>query len=355
MNKHTIWYTRCQAPTASGIAFQRHSFGELFVGTEYEVCNIQELGHKHADAHFHHKLDSSFREGGGSPPIWAYANGGATRLLAITFMEEALHIYVRADDKANSMTDLAGRRIALPLWPKLIFNFFRFAAEKGFHSALRAHGMDERDVKIVDVIENDDPNNFINPKSSTQGWRAVRSYYHDQRAALLEGRVDAIFAKGGGTAILEREAEGKIRLLYDLRQAPRLEDRVNNSTPRLLTVSTPLLENHGEAVVRYVQTLVRVALWAQTHQERAVDAIAAEVGIFKDDIAHCFEANFAAKLMPAMDATLIAMTEVMKNFLFERGYITRNFSLEQWLEPGVLAEAYAREGVIDGTALAPYA
>src|SRR4030095_10061345 len=52
MNKHTIWYTRCPTPTASGIAFQRHSFGELFVGTEYEVRNIQELGREHANVHF---------------------------------------------------------------------------------------------------------------------------------------------------------------------------------------------------------------------------------------------------------------------------------------------------------------
>jgi len=40
---HTLWYTRCPVPTASGIAFQRKLFGELFAGTDYAVRNIKEV------------------------------------------------------------------------------------------------------------------------------------------------------------------------------------------------------------------------------------------------------------------------------------------------------------------------
>ena len=101
-NKTTIWYTRCPVPTASGIAFQRKMFDAAFADTPYEVRNIKELGRDGANTHFNHTLDASFREGGGSPPMWAYANGSDTQMLAITFMDEILGIYVRADDPAEA-------------------------------------------------------------------------------------------------------------------------------------------------------------------------------------------------------------------------------------------------------------
>lgn len=343
MSDNTIWYTRCPVPTASGLAYQRRTFDELFDGS-YQVRNIKHLGKEQANTHYHHGLASSFREGGGSPPIWAYANGAQTKLLGITFMEERLGIYVRSDDPAVGMQDLAGRRIALPVWPKLVFNFFRFAAEKGFYSALRAHGMSERDVQIVDVEENEDPANIVNPDFADGVKRPPRSYYHEQLQTLLRGDVDAIFAKGGEAAVLERQAGGKVRLLYDVQTSSEIGDRVNNSTPRLLTVSDNLLQTDPEAVTKYVQTLVRTAHWARGHKEEAVRLVAAESGFLPEDI-NCFEDDFTRKLMPQTTQKMIDMLEIMKTFLHERGYISRNFNTLDWLDPEPLAQACAREDV----------
>lgn len=342
MAERTIWYTRCPVPTASGIAYQRRAFEEL-LGGSYQVRNIKDLGKAQANTHYQHSLASSFREGGGSPPIWAYANGAATRLLGITFMEERLGIYVRADDPAASVEDLAGRRIGLPLWPKLVFNFFRFAAEKGFHSALRVHGMDEADVQIVDVVEAQDPARIVNPDFADGSPRVQQSYYHEQIQALLGGKVDAIFAKGGEAAVLEREAGGKVRLLYDVRTSSNIVDRVNNSTPRLLTVSANLLEDDREAVTSYVQTLVRVANWARDHKDEAARLVAIESGFAPADIETCFEPDFTRKLLPLTTQPMIDMLEVMKSFLHESGYIPRNFDTMEWLDPQPLAEAVIRE------------
>lgn len=344
MADRTIWYTRCPVPTASGIAYQLGAFDEL-LGGSYQVKNIKTLGKEQANTHYQHSLASSFREGGGSPPIWAYANGAATRLLGITFMEERLGIYVRADDPAAAIEDLAGRRIALPVWPKLVFNFFRFAAEKGFHSALRVHGMDETDVQIVDVVETQDPAKIVNPDFADGTARVQRSYYHEQLQALLGGKVDSIFAKGGEAAVLEREAGGRVRLLYDVRSSSNIVDRVNNSTPRLLTVSANLLDEDREAVTKYVQTLVRVANWAQDHKEEAARLVAIESGFASGDIETCFEADFTRKLMPLTTQPMIELLEVMKSFLHERGYIPRNFDTVEWLDPQPLAEAVTRETV----------
>ena len=152
-----IYYTRCPVPTASGIAFRRDLFRDLFAGSNYHVRNITELGAEHQDAHFTHSVENLFREGGGSPPIWARSRGVDSVLLGITFMDELLGIYVRVDDAATGIPGLAGRRLALPVWPRLVFNFWRFAAQKGFYSALHIHDMSGQDVVFHDVVENWDP------------------------------------------------------------------------------------------------------------------------------------------------------------------------------------------------------
>lgn len=341
----TLWYTRCPVPTASGLAFRRNSFARSFADSPYVVRNIKDLSRKDWDTHYSHSQNSSFREGGGSPPIWARSNGAATRLLALTFMEETLGIYVRSDDPARSLNDLTGRRFALPVWTRLVFDFFRFAAEKGCYSALRVHGMTESEVRFVDVVEEDDPHEFINPHSASSSSRAGHSYYHAQLRALIAGNVDAIFAKGGETANLEQEGAGAIRKLYDLATSPTLADRVNNSTPRLLTVSANLLKEHPEAVIRYVQTLIREARWAKENPNEARLAIAAEAAFTPERFAQCFEPDFAAKLMPAINEKLLESLRIMKSFLLERGYIRSDFSLDEWLAPDPLREALRRENL----------
>ena len=111
----TLWYTRCPVATASGIAFQRQMFNPAFAGSDFEVRNIRELGPKKADTHFDHSLADSFREGGAIPPLWARSRGADTVAVGLTFVADALAVFVRADDPAQSVRDLAGRRCGLPV------------------------------------------------------------------------------------------------------------------------------------------------------------------------------------------------------------------------------------------------
>jgi len=125
-------------------------FEESFRHSGYEVRALSELGPQFEDVHYTHAIESFFREGGGAPPVWARANGVDSVVLGITFMEELLGVFVRTDDPARSVADLAGRRLGLPVWPRLVFNFWRFAALKGLHSALAVHGLRDEDVEFVD-------------------------------------------------------------------------------------------------------------------------------------------------------------------------------------------------------------
>ncbi len=75
---HAIWYTRCPVATASGIAYQRNMFEELFAASGYEVRNLKELGKEKATTHLTHTLADSCREGGALPPLTARQSGADT-------------------------------------------------------------------------------------------------------------------------------------------------------------------------------------------------------------------------------------------------------------------------------------
>ena len=337
-----LYYTRCPVPTASGIAFQRRMFAPVFLGTDYEVRDLSELGSAHRDAHYTHSVSRFFREGGGSPPVWARSRGVNSVLLGATFMEEMLGIFVRTGDPAETIPDLAGRRFALPRWPRLVFNFWRFAACKGIVSALRIHFMTLEDIALVDVTEEWDPHERRNVQRRDAP-APPRCEYRGQLRALLNGDVDAIFGKGPEATLLEHEAEGRIRRIFDLRSAPTLADRVNNSTPRLLTTSREMLECHPEAVVRYLQTLIRAARWALGHPRETRALIARECGVPPHAMDDCLEDTWVSKLEPALSEDLMETVHILKAFLLQHAFIAQDFPLRDWVVSEPLAEARRRE------------
>jgi ABC-type nitrate/sulfonate/bicarbonate transport system substrate-binding protein len=322
-------------------------FAEAFKDSSYEVRNIVELGPASQDVHYTHAIEMFFREGGGAPPVWARANGVDSVVLGITFMEELLGVFVRADDPAKTMADLAGRRLALPVWPRLVFNFWRFAALKGLVSALTVHDVPVDAVKFVDIIEGWDPSERRNVGRHDLDVPA-RCEYRNQLDALLSGKVDAIFGKGPEAALLQREAEGRIRLLYDVRSAPGLAERVNNSMPRLLTTSRHLVEKHFDAVVAYIRTLIRAASWVRANPTEARSLIARECSIEDTEIETYLEADYQEKFLPRLGNDMIEALEIMKTFLYEHRFIYRDFPLEGWIDPRPLAQAYRLEGITAG-------
>jgi len=342
-----IYYTRCPVPTASGVAFQTGMFADAFEDTNYVVSDIVELGPDHQDVHYTHSIEMFIREGGVSPPVWARSNGVDSVVLGITFMEECQGVFVRANDPMETVAGLAGRRLALPVWPRLVFNFWRIAALKGLISALKVHDVSADAVEFVDIIEGWDPSERRNVGRQDLK-KPARCEYRGQLEALLTGEVDAIFGKGPEAALLQREAEGRIRLLYDVRTAPSIVERINNSPPRLLTTSRHLVEKHFDAVVCYLRTAIRAANWVQTNPAEARDLIARECSIDADKIETYLEPDYRDKFLPQLDDDLVEALEVVKSFLHEHQFIDQDFPIEGWIEPGPLAQAYQLEGITAG-------
>lgn len=345
---NTIWYTRCPVPTASGIAKQHDRFNDAFADSGWQVRNIRERGTDGTslNTHFSHDLDDSFREGGGSPPVWARANGADTSLLGVCFIEETLGLFVRADDDSiQTVPDLVGKRLALPDWPELIMNFFRFSAEKAFVSALQLEGIPESEANFVDVVETGDHFQLLNPTFTDGSDRTLASYYHCQMEALLNGEVDAIFAKGGEIAAMQAESGGRLRMLTNLMDAKPMWAKVNNATPRILTVSNSLVRSNPDKVVTYARTLLQAANWAQQNHAEADVAMASETGVAPADIHTYYTRDIYDKLAPELSVKMIDAVEVLKTFLFEHGYIDNNFSTDEWMAKELLQEAYRLEGM----------
>jgi ABC-type nitrate/sulfonate/bicarbonate transport system substrate-binding protein len=329
-SKRCIYYARCPVPTASGVALQRGMFADVFAASDVSIRNVGEAGSERANAHFTHDLDNFVREGGCTPPIWARSRGAKTRLLGITFMREPLGVYVRADDDIDGLQDLAGRRFALPVWPRLIFNFWRVAAHIGILSALDAHGMNASDIQFIDVTEDNNPHRRLNTAVGSVIDDDEKSEYDGQLQALLGGQVDAIFTKGAESAIMVRQAQGAVRLLYDVNQSGQVQHLINNSTPRLLTCSEELLKRYPQDVETYLSGIVKAAQWASQNTDELNTLVARECSIDIDDINVFFPRDYASEFLPELTEDLLQRTNTMKQFMLEHRYIEDDFSIGDW-------------------------
>ncbi len=337
----TLWYTRCPVATASGIAFQRQSFDEEFDGSDFVVRNIKELGREKADSHFDHSLADSFREGGAIPPLWARTRGADTLAVGLTFVADSLATFVRADDKAQRVQDLAGRRCGLPVRPYILIDFMKVNAHKGFYSTLLANGMRESDVQFVEMIINDDMHGSINADLK-QGDRP--SLYDADIDYLLRGEVDAIFCKNAEVGLIQRRYQGRIRKLYDLMTDQNDRAHMVNANPRIITVSAGLAREAPEAVERYLQVLVRTANWAAAHPAEATAVMARELGVSEADIRSSYEADFHNKLWPSFGPEVRRLLQVQIDFMQSHGYLGQ-VDLDAWMQPRFLEQAYRREGL----------
>lgn len=342
--KQPIWYTRCTVATASGIAHQRGMFEAAFADSPYEARCLGELGRSQAATHFTHALADSIREGGAIPPLWARQNGADTVLVALTWVPECLSFYVRADDVAQTFADLRGRRLGIPVRPGLQIDFMRVNAHKAFSHALAAHGMSPDDVQLTQLDIRDDPLGIANQDLGKGEARVIPAIYAPEVEALLAGKADAVFAKNAETKYLERCYAGRIRKVYDLLATDREEWKLN-ANPRIISVSGNTARENPDAIVRYLQVLIRAADWAAKHPAQVPDVMAAELGVAPQDIVSSYEPGFEQRLWPTLSASVQDLLRLQMRFMVEHGYLSADVRLDGWVDDSFLKQAYRRENL----------
>lgn len=327
MSDTEILFTRCGGATASTIAIQENFLRDEFASGGAVLRSLQASRDSRVrESHFDHSITSMFREGGNIPPIWARAQGADTVVLAISWVDEFQSIVTRADSDIGSLKDLAGKRLAVPLYSDISIDFQRGANFHGFANGLSVAGLRREDVTFVDV-----------PVDRSRDLSSGTA----ELAALFDGRVDAVFLRqSSGLRLFSQHAE-RLRELVRLTDEPNPLHRINNGTPRLLTVHRSFLAQHRDLVVRYITALLRAARWAHANPERALAALTREDGRSTPETIAATFPRYAASLHPRLTEDYIAGLAAQKDFLFAWGFLDADFDVAGWIDPGPLAEAEA--------------
>ncbi|MGF7151570.1 ABC-type nitrate/sulfonate/bicarbonate transport system substrate-binding protein [Sphingomonas zeicaulis] len=328
-----IWYTRCGGATASTIAIQQGLLEQEFDAAEVALHSLRDSTIRSVrESHYDHSIQSMFREGGNIPPIWARARGAETAVLGITWVDEFQSIVVRADSEIRGLADLAGRRLAVPLYEGITIDFQRGANFHGLAHGLAIAGLDRGDVRFVDV-------------PVAPGLRAPSGTA--ELKALFDGQVDVVFLRQASGYQLAQHHGAQLRELVRLTDEADPLRRINNGTPRPLTVHRAFLEKRPDLVVRYLSVLLRAADWAVANPAAAIEAVAREDGrVAAPTIAATFP-KLATSLRPRLSADHVRGLEAQKDFLFAWGFLERDFAVADWVVDGPLREA--EELVAGGT------
>lgn len=337
---NTLWFTRCAnngqggVPTASGIAFKLGWLQEEFAKDQLRLRALQDddsadFRHHHYD----HGLQTLIREGGNLFAIPAKAQGAETRLIGLTWIEESQSIIVRPDSDIRTPQDLKGKRLALPAYnPKDVVEnkrgrtITRHSSLQGYKGALASVGLTLDDIQLVEVGQHEAAANG----RRYGGWQPSFN-------ALLEGKVDAIYVKGAAAQDGARD-QGLV-VGIDLDALPEKRFRVNNGTPRPITVHRYLLENHYDIVVRFLTQTLRAAEWAKTNLAGVHEILQSETGGTAEGVEAAYRNGFHLSLAPDLSAERLALFRQQKDFLLTYGILDRDFDFDAWVDTRPLADA----------------
>ncbi|GGZ38841.1 monooxygenase [Streptomyces inusitatus] len=316
----TLWFTRCPVPTATGIAADLGWLADEFARDGITVASLQNAPATTArDHHYTHALDGLFREGGNVPALWTRSRGEPTRLIGLTWIEERQVVLVAADSAVQEAGDLKGRRLAVPRYP-LPIDFWRAMALRGFEGALSTAGLTLDDAVLVDVPAD----------AHADQWSA-------ELDALRAGTVDAVYAKGA-TAV-EAAARHGARIAVELDDHPDRRTRVNNGTPRPITVRESLLEDHPELVTRFLAVLVRAAGWAADHPDGLARVLSRETGAGAAGVAGAYRARGHRDLRIGLSDERLDLLAGQEHALRAHGFLSAPVDIREWAAPEPLRRA----------------
>jgi 2'-hydroxybiphenyl-2-sulfinate desulfinase len=156
---------------------------------------------------------------------------------------------------------------------------------------------------------------------------------------LVDGEVDAVYVKGARAA--DEAAELGLVVGVDLDAFTDPRNRVNNGTPRPITVHRQLLDEHPDLVVRFLVQTLRAADWAVTHLDEVRAILAEETYSGAAGVVTAYGDGFHRNLHPDLSDERVALLDIQKDFLNVHGFLAADFDLAGWVEPEPLAVARA--------------
>jgi ABC-type nitrate/sulfonate/bicarbonate transport system substrate-binding protein len=335
----TIWFTRCPVPTATGLAFKLGWLQREFEPDGIAIKTLQEEGRELIRHHYDHQLPTLIREGGNLFAIPARAQGAPTRLVGLTWIDEGQSILVRPDSGIHAPADLEGKRLALPAFRRADIaenkrgrSIARGMSLQGYKGTLGSVGLTLDDVTLVEIGGGVDTARGGEGGRDGQLWEGL--------VPLLDGRVDAVYVKGAAAAEAARRLGAVVGI--DLDQLPERRFRVNNGTPRPITVHEAFLENHFELLVRFLHQTLLAAEWAKTNLSGVYDILQGETRAGEEGVREAYRDGFNLSLAPDLSPERLALFRQQKDFQLVHGLLDRDFDYDSWIDFRPLEAAYAR-------------
>jgi ABC-type nitrate/sulfonate/bicarbonate transport system substrate-binding protein len=327
-----VWYTRCPVPTASGLAYNLGWLNKALGADGLGVGILQDGPIELARHHFDHQLVGLFREGGNVPAFAARAEGSPTRLIGLTWIDEWQTVLTRPDSGIEGPADLRGARIGIPSWADTRgASFPRAMSLHGFKHALALAGLTLDDVRIVETSSE-------RPAGVRWGAGSSSSLFGLDR--LLAGDVDAVYVKGAASAEIALEED--LRVVVDLDALPDKRHRVNNGTPRPLTVHQRLLDERPDLVVGFLVETLRAADWAADHLDDVRAILERETVAGSAGVQEAYRNDFHRSLHPDLSEERVELFRQQKDFLQRYGFLAADVDVDAWVAREPLEEALAQ-------------
>ncbi|CAN5154584.1 ABC transporter substrate-binding protein [soil metagenome] len=335
----TVWMTRCPVPAASGVAYALGWMAAAFGREGIAVRRIVEGG-LNVVTHDPDLQDRHlFREGGNIQALAARALGVPTRVIGLAWIDERQAIMVRPDTPVLEPADLKGLRFALPGYARSRGeSIARGMALHGIQSALALGGLTLDDVKMVEVPA--PPREVPSLEGMRRLWLGL-----DWLAA---DRVDAVYVKGSAGA--EAAARLGLTIAVDLDAYPSRLGRINNGTPRPITVHQHMIDHHPDLVERFLEQCLCAADWAATHVSELKPIIGQETLSGLAGVDAAYRNNFHRSLHPNLATDRLEMLAIQSSFLWLHGFLESPVDIAEWVCTGPL-EAVTRRRAAASKAL----
>lgn len=328
----TLWYTRCPVPTGLGLAVQKGWLKDALDPLGTALQSIRESSQQSVrESHFDHTLRNSVRHGGNIPAIWARAQGRETRVIGLSWVDEAQLILTRPGSGITTVKDLKGRRFGLPDWRNAQIDFTRAQALRGLENALRLEGLEVRDVELVDYVHG---GTFSDAPIEAVDNTLVSSHRAETRNAelvgLLRGEVDAIFLKGAHGVQLAHEFS--LVTVIDTGAHPEPLIRSNNATPRTLSVDQHLLDQHFDVATGLLDSVLRAEHWARNNPQETRRFLSYEVNSSEYWVTRAYGEDAHQRLNTGFDEQAIAGLQDFTDFLQRWAFIDTRFDVRDWID-----------------------
>lgn len=326
-----IWFTRCPVPTATGLAYSLGWFKDEFLPDGINIETLQDAPESLRRHHYDHALPNLIREGGGLLALAAKAQGAKTKLIGLTWIDEWQAILVRPGSGIRRPADLRGLRVALPAYvaheiPSHVRgnSIARGMSLQGIKGALASDGLTLDDVNFVEV-------------GSGHGVKDELGGLWEGLSSLASSEVDAVYVKGASAVDAAKQFGAVVGVDLDALDDKRY--RVNNGTPRPITVHEDFLENHFDLLVRFLAQTLRAADWAADNLNGVHEILKHETRSGNDGVTTAYRNGFHKSLHPDLSEELIDLFRIQKNFTWLHGVLDHDFSLDDWVDKRPLEAA----------------